>query len=413
MEVKIITKQQYDEYLKNTHQGNFWQSQFYFDAKIKQGQEVIFVGGYKNHILCAVGGLLVYPSVLGKKIYRCPRGFLLDYHDKALVQDFFNGVKKLLKKYNGLYVRFDPYVEYQERDLDGNLVEDGISNKSVVDNLLSIGCKHRGFYTGYDVTGEPRWMFVLDLKDKDKEKLRSSFSQQTKRSIQKAEKSGVKVRELAKEELSIFVQVMEHTEERKGFGSPTLEYYENMFDAGKEHVKFLVAELDFKEYKDKLEKEKSKYENDLEDIEKKIVEQVSDKKLQKKKRIEESLNLTNKKLKEVEHEEGIKPLAVAMFSTFGNEVLYLFGGAYDTYMKFSPQYLIQWTMISYAIDNHYDIYNFYGISGNFDVNDKDYGVYRFKKGFQGRVVELIGDFEFVISPLLCAIYNFIKSIRVS
>ena len=24
----------------------------------------------------------MYPSVLGKKIYRCPRGFLLDYKDK-------------------------------------------------------------------------------------------------------------------------------------------------------------------------------------------------------------------------------------------------------------------------------------------------------------------------------------------
>ena len=410
LKVQIISKEKYEDYLNKNHSGNFWQSEFYFDAKLQQGQEVLFIGGYKNNKLCAVGGLLAYPSVLGKKIYRCPRGFLLDYKDKILVQEFFDGVKILLKKHNGLYVRFDPYIEYQERDMDGNLVEHGINNQLVVDNLLKVGCKHRGFYTGYDVTGEPRWMFILNLKDKEKEKLRSSFSQQTKRSIQKAEKSGVKVRELSKEELSLFVQVMEHTEERKGFGSPTLEYYEKMFDVGKEHVKFLVAELDFQEYKEKLEKEKNKHENDLQDIEKKIEEQPNDKKLQKKKRIEESLELTHKKLKEVENEEGIKPLAVAMFSVYGNEVLYLFGGAYDEYMKFCPQYLIQWTMITYAIDNHYDIYNFYGISGNFDVDNKDYGVYRFKRGFQGRVVELIGDFEYVVNPIF-VLYQTMKKLK--
>ena len=38
-------------------------------------------------------------------------------------------------------------------------------------------------------------------------------------------------------------------------------------------------------------------------------------------------------------------------------------------------------------------YNFYGITAIFDKNDPDYGVYEFKKGFNGQVEEYIDNFE--------------------
>mgnify|MGYP000181730289 FL=1 len=41
--------------------------------------------------------------------------------------------------------------------------------------------------------------------------------------------------------------------------------------------------------------------------------------------------------------------------------------------------------------------NFYGITGNFDKNDKDYGIYEFKTGFNGYVEELIGEYVYPTS----------------
>ena len=38
-----------------------------------------------------------------------------------------------------------------------------------------------------------------------------------------------------------------------------------------------------------------------------------------------------------------------------------------------------------------------GITGNFDKKDKDYGMYEFKKGFNARVIELIGELELPIT----------------
>ena len=44
-------------------------------------------------------------------------------------------------------------------------------------------------------------------------------------------------------------------------------------------------------------------------------------------------------------------------------------------------------------NNNYKRYNFYGIKDVFDKNGKDYGVYEFKKGFNGYVEELFGAYE--------------------
>ena len=66
-------------------------------------------------------------------------------------------------------------------------------------------------------------------------------------------------------------------------------------------------------------------------------------------------------------------------------------------MKYYAQYAIQWYMIKYGIKNNFKTYNFYGITGNFDKKDPEYGVYEFKKGFNGKVVEYIGDFELPIT----------------
>ena len=81
-----------------------------------------------------------------------------------------------------------------------------------------------------------------------------------------------------------------------------------------------------------------------------------------------------------------------MFVMTQPEVVYLSSGNYSKYMMFNSQYLIQWEMIKYAIEHGYKRYNFYGIPDNFDKNDKDYGIYAFKTGFNGCVEQLIGEY---------------------
>ncbi|MGL5978396.1 MAG: peptidoglycan bridge formation glycyltransferase FemA/FemB family protein, partial [Erysipelotrichaceae bacterium] len=70
-----------------------------------------------------------------------------------------------------------------------------------------------------------------------------------------------------------------------------------------------------------------------------------------------------------------------------------------------------WEMMNYGMKNNYQRYNLYGISGIFDSSAPDFGVYEFKRGFQGEVVELLGTFTFIPNPVLWNSYRTLRRIK--
>lgn len=98
-------------------------------------------------------------------------------------------------------------------------------------------------------------------------------------------------------------------------------------------------------------------------------------------------------------------VAGGLFMTFGKQVISLFGASYREYMKFNGQYFLNFEMIKYALNNHYDKYNFLGIDGNFDKESDMYGLFDFKRGFGAKVVELIGEFNYIINKPVYHLYE--------
>ena len=74
-------------------------------------------------------------------------------------------------------------------------------------------------------------------------------------------------------------------------------------------------------------------------------------------------------------------------------------------MQFQSAYTVHYAGVKYAIDNGYKRYNFYGITGDFRKENPLYGLYLFKKSFGGHVVELIGEYDLVISKFWYNTYN--------
>ena len=125
-----------------------------------------------------------------------------------------------------------------------------------------------------------------------------------------------------------------------------------------------------------------------------------------KKNMKKLINKIKNQLKEYKKEYGNKKnLGTILFLIYGNEVLSLFGGTDDNLLQFQSAYTVHYAGIKYAIDNHYKRYNFYGITGDFRKENPLYGLYLFKKSFGGHVVELIGEYDLVISKFWYKIYN--------
>ena len=64
-----------------------------------------------------------------------------------------------------------------------------------------------------------------------------------------------------------------------------------------------------------------------------------------------------------------------------------------------------------SIKNGFKKHNFYGIPENINTHPKDYGIYEFKRGFNGYVEELIGEYYLPINKLKYTIFNIIHKLK--
>ena len=407
MKLVTLTKDEFKKFADKHPQITFHQTEEWANLKKVNGWDAYYVGLQEEKKIIA-GALLLAKTlpIIKKKMFYSPRGFLIDYKDKEVLKTFTEEIKQFVKKEKGIFIKIDPYVEYQERDNDGKIVEGGYENKEVVENLKNLGYKFFGFNTMQD-TLQPRWMHVIEINGRSEEEVQKDMESKTRQILRKNEKSSIKTREITREEIPLFKSIMEHTGDRRDFIDRPLSYYEAMWDnlypTG--ILKILVAEIDFNEYKENTKKELEEIESSLKDRiykhDNNLLKMNEKKYESSNKQDEESIERLKKqidKIEEYKKEFGEKKtLGTILFLIYGNEVLSLFGGTDDNLMQFQSAYTVHYAGVKYAIEHGYKRYNFYGITGDFRTENPLYGLYLFKKSFGGHVVELVGEYDLIVS----------------
>jgi len=92
-------------------------------------------------------------------------------------------------------------------------------------------------------------------------------------------------------------------------------------------------------------------------------------------------------------------LAGIFVSVFARQAIYLYGASSNEQRQLMPNYLLQWEAIRWAKSCGATTYDFWGIPETDDENEAMAGVYRFKSGWGGRVVQFLGNYEYVYCPL--------------
>ena len=390
MDFVELTEKEYQKFWENHPLKTFLSAPKIAKLREKSNWKSYFVGVKENKKVVAAALLLSHKRKFNVNEFYSPRGFLLDYNNKELLTFFVEKVKEFAKSKNGYILRIDPYVIYKQRDINGDIVEGGEDNSHVVERLTSLGFKK----VKTENMEQVGWMFSLGLEGKTEEQILKEMKPNTRNTIRKAEKLGITMTELSYDELDRFQNIMEETGERKNFAVRNVEYFQNMYNLFHEsnEVKYYVTELNLKEYTKRLNDEIKEKEEKLSNLgdakyndgqRKNITGEIDS----LKKRIDDAKEIMEKTNKD------IITLSGSMFILIEPEIIYLSSGNYEEYMRFNSQYLIQWELIKYGIKNNFKKHNFYGIPANINEHPKDYGIYEFKKGFNGYVEELIGEFE--------------------
>ena len=187
---------------------------------------------------------------------------------------------------------------------------------------------------------QPRFVFRLDVAGKTEEEILMTFSSKTRYNIRVALKKGVTVTVGSREDLPVFHKIMVETGLRDKFVTRSLDYFERMYDALQDNCRLYLA-----------------------------------------------------------YYEG-KVVAGTVAILYGDKVWYLYGASANEARNVMPNYLLQYEMIKWAIENKCRIYDFRGVSGDLDENNPLYGLYRFKKGFNGTFTEFVGEIDYVMNPFM-------------
>lgn len=402
MKLEIVSEKEFMEFVNKSKVKNFFQTVMMKHRYEHEKKEVYLVGLKEKKKVVAAALLTCTDSFCGYKVFEAYKGFILDYANASLLKIFTEEVIAFLKGKKAMKLIIDPYLPTITRNADGEVVEGQEDNRHVINSLLSLGYK--------SIEGDQvKWTYCLDLEGKSEDDIFREMQQNTRNCIQKTiNKYKLEMKTLSYEELPLFKKVTEETCDRKHFADRSLTYYQNMYTYFKDDVTFKMVCLNCDTYITSTEEE-------IKELKEKM-DKLSDSNANEKKKENIKADIANFK-KRVEEVKALKkekgnsiPLSVAMFMLYGDEIVYLFSGSYSEYMHFFGQYRIQWEMISYGIEHGYKRYNFYGIKEFKDKNSKDYGVYKFKKGFGGYIEELLGPFEKQIHPIN-HLYNFLKQIK--
>ena len=245
-----LKAKEYEEFWNKHPQKTFLSTTEIGKLREKSGWEVYYVGMKEDKKVICAAMLVSKKRKFNKNEFYSPRGFLIDYNNKSLLESFTKEVKQFVKEKNGYILRIDPYVINKERDKDGNIVEGGIDNTNVVNTLKHLGFKEVPIKNREQVS----WMFSLDIDGKTEEEILNNMKSNTRNIIRKTEKFGITINELSYDELDEFYKIMIETGKRREFKIRDISYYQEMYKlfSKKDQIKFYITRLNLKEYVERL-----------------------------------------------------------------------------------------------------------------------------------------------------------------
>jgi lipid II:glycine glycyltransferase (peptidoglycan interpeptide bridge formation enzyme) len=273
-----------------------------------------------------------------------PRGPLFAEDDAANAA-LLAALDRLARRERAVFLRLEP-----------NMLEDDAAAGALHSALLL-----RQFQAAQPI--QPRSTVYLDLAPAP-ERLLAAMSKGHRADIRRAAREGVAVRRGDQPaDLEAFYAIMEHTGARAGFGIHSLDYYRAAWELFRDASQIFLAERDG------------------------------------------------------------RTLAAFLIFAWAGAGLYLYGGSTEEGLKSGANHALQWRAIQWARERGCAVYDFWGVPDQLGQaakapgeserarleeaakNDPLYGVFRFKKGFGGRVVRYLPAYDRVYLRPLYALWQ--------
>ena len=183
---------------------------------------------------------------------------------------------------------------------------------------------------------QPFSVFRIDIKDKGDDELISSFHSKARYSVRSSLKSGAVCKLGTREDIPAFCRLLKSTAKRDGFTARKEEYFYELYDSlGDDMMKIFMVSYDD------------------------------------------------------------ETIAGSVLIKFGNKSWHMYAGSSEEHKETLPNFLMQWEMMRWSVQNGVAIYDMRGIAGEGDKLKPLEGLVRFKKRFGGELVSFVGRIDIV------------------
>ena len=410
LKLSLIEKEKFDYFINNhPTKSHFLQSLSWGEfSKIKKNLTPYYLGLINDDNEIVAATLLLQKQLpMNLCYFYAPRGFVLDYKKKELVRTMTKKVIEFAKNKNAIFVKIDPdiiktSINYQNEETENPDFEE------IFSTLKECGFKHQGFTKNFE-TMQPRYTFRIDL-NQSLEEIENHFSKTTKQRIAKSLKLNTEVVIGTKEDIHEFYHLMTLTENRKDFVSYNEDYYETLYEVfngnknskatlflGKVHISKTLKAL----------------EDNLKTINNQIsILPIDNLSKSAKIKLNELTKQKENILKEIEKFKGYKKeygedltLSAHMIIEYGDKAWVLYAGNHNILTETYVNYNTYFEHIKYCKEKGIKIYDQFGTIGDLREDNPRLGLHEFKKKFGGDYIEFIGEWDYIINPIMYFIFT--------
>lgn len=394
MKIVELTNQQFDEYAKTHPLTNYCQTSKYALVMADMGYNYDYIGFVdENNEIHAASLILTKKITASVKYGYAPKGFLINYNDKALLEDFLNQLRKYYKNKNFVFIKFNPEIKIGETNKKNDYIVSYNGNVRLIDDLKALNVKRRFELEEFELI-QPKFNCILNFNSYNYLQIHRSFRKRIRKGIAK----GVFLELGGPKDIDVLYNFM------KNKTTKPISYFRNMYNTfAKDNAADLIL----------LKVDNSKYLNyimeqcELEELRNEKLNEIvgedpstknlnskidSDNKLQYYKN-ENNVALAAKK------KNDIDIIAAALVIKHYNKVSIVASGFGSEFKKLSPNHILHYAIIERYKD-YFSLCDFGGISGNFEQTSAYYGLNQFKLKFNTGIYEYIGEFDLTCSDRL-------------
>lgn len=228
--IKINDEKKYHDFVKNHEKSTILQTPEWGEMKVNTGNwrtECLFVLNDQQQTVAALTVLYRQLPYIKQYLAYAPRGIITDFNNAEQFKEVMKVLKSYFKTQKVFDFKIDPDIMWRQRDIDYNIIPEGIDNSHIRNLLFECGFEQKPFDLGFDGI-QHRMTMIVDLVDEG-QGIIQQMSKRLRYDIKNAHNKGVVCFKGNYDDLVIYDELNQITAQRDHFIPRSLKYLQILY----------------------------------------------------------------------------------------------------------------------------------------------------------------------------------------